>query len=34
LTLEVIGPSLPIERLIERLVKELEIINELKMLML
>jgi hypothetical protein len=34
LTLEVIGPILPIERLIERLVEELEIINELKELML
>jgi len=28
------GPSLPIEKLVERLVEELEIINELKVLML
>jgi len=28
------GPSLPIETLVERLVEELEIINELKVLML
>jgi len=28
------GPSLPIEKLVERLVEELEIINELKALML
>jgi hypothetical protein len=34
LTLEVNGPNLPIERLIERLVEELEIINELKVLLL
>jgi hypothetical protein len=34
LTLRVTGPNLPIEKLVERLVEELEIINELKMLIL
>jgi hypothetical protein len=34
LTLGITRPSLPIERLVERLVEELEIINELKVLIL
>jgi hypothetical protein len=34
LTLGVTGPSIPIEKLIEKLVGELEIINELKVLIL